>query len=205
MPADRDPDAEAWIFLAGGLLRSFADRLGGVLGRGRVRGDRPRAAPLALGRLTLDLTGRLRTARAGARTRAIPTAIATQSCRVRQAARAAAAAATSRISHSPRPPSSDGRDERGEDGDRDEVEEPHPEGRQVGAEREPRVARAERDRDHPRDRQPEASCDLPRRVVEVDRRGRRACRGSARRRARLPPTPGDQDRQAARERSRASP
>jgi len=32
MPADRDPAAEAWIFLAGGLLRSFADRLGGVLG-----------------------------------------------------------------------------------------------------------------------------------------------------------------------------
>ena len=32
MPPDRDPDAEAWIFLAGGLLRSFADRLGGVLG-----------------------------------------------------------------------------------------------------------------------------------------------------------------------------
>ena len=32
MPVDRDPDAEAWIFLAGGLLRSFADRLGGVLG-----------------------------------------------------------------------------------------------------------------------------------------------------------------------------
>lgn len=32
MPADRDPDAEAWVFLAGGLLRSFADRLGGVLG-----------------------------------------------------------------------------------------------------------------------------------------------------------------------------
>lgn len=29
--ADRDPDAEAWIFLAGGLLVSFADRLGGVL------------------------------------------------------------------------------------------------------------------------------------------------------------------------------
>ncbi len=29
---DRDPDAEAWIFLAGGLLRSFADRLGGLLG-----------------------------------------------------------------------------------------------------------------------------------------------------------------------------
>lgn len=32
MPADRDPEAEAWIFLAGGLLRSFADRLGGVVG-----------------------------------------------------------------------------------------------------------------------------------------------------------------------------
>ena len=32
MPVDRDPEAEAWIFLAGGLLRSFADRLGGILG-----------------------------------------------------------------------------------------------------------------------------------------------------------------------------
>jgi AcrR family transcriptional regulator len=32
IPVDRDADAEAWIFLAGGLLRSFADRLGGVLG-----------------------------------------------------------------------------------------------------------------------------------------------------------------------------
>jgi AcrR family transcriptional regulator len=31
MPGDRDADAEAWIFLAGGLLRSVADRLGGVL------------------------------------------------------------------------------------------------------------------------------------------------------------------------------
>jgi AcrR family transcriptional regulator len=31
MPADRDAGAEAWIFVAGGLLRSFADRLGGVL------------------------------------------------------------------------------------------------------------------------------------------------------------------------------
>ena len=29
--ADRDPDAEAWIFLAGILLLSFADRLGGLL------------------------------------------------------------------------------------------------------------------------------------------------------------------------------
>jgi transcriptional regulator BetI-like protein len=28
---DRDPEAEAWIFIAGGLLVSVADRLGGVL------------------------------------------------------------------------------------------------------------------------------------------------------------------------------
>ncbi len=32
IPEDRDADAEAWIFIAGGLLVSFADRLGGVLG-----------------------------------------------------------------------------------------------------------------------------------------------------------------------------
>ncbi|MGI8974513.1 MAG: TetR/AcrR family transcriptional regulator [Gaiella sp.] len=31
MPTDRDPSAEAWIFVSGGLLRSVADRLGGVL------------------------------------------------------------------------------------------------------------------------------------------------------------------------------
>jgi BetI-type transcriptional repressor, C-terminal len=31
IPADRDADAEAWVFIAGGLLVSFADRLGGVL------------------------------------------------------------------------------------------------------------------------------------------------------------------------------
>ena len=31
VPPDRDPDAEAWIFLAGGLLVSFADRLGGLI------------------------------------------------------------------------------------------------------------------------------------------------------------------------------
>ena len=31
IPADRDPDAEAWIFLGGSLLASFADRLGGLL------------------------------------------------------------------------------------------------------------------------------------------------------------------------------
>ncbi len=29
---DRDPDAEAWIFVAGGLLLTVADRLGGLLG-----------------------------------------------------------------------------------------------------------------------------------------------------------------------------
>ena len=48
VPADRDADAEAWIFLAGGLLRSFADRLGGLLGAARVRRDRARAAALAV-------------------------------------------------------------------------------------------------------------------------------------------------------------
>ena len=31
IPADRDPNAEAWIFVAGSLLASFADRLGGLL------------------------------------------------------------------------------------------------------------------------------------------------------------------------------
>ena len=31
MPTDRDPDAEAWVMIAGGLLRSVADRLGGLL------------------------------------------------------------------------------------------------------------------------------------------------------------------------------
>lgn len=31
VPSDRDANAEAWVFIAGGLLRSVADRLGGVL------------------------------------------------------------------------------------------------------------------------------------------------------------------------------
>jgi AcrR family transcriptional regulator len=32
IPSDRDPDAEAWVMIAGALLRSVADRLGGLLG-----------------------------------------------------------------------------------------------------------------------------------------------------------------------------
>ena len=32
--ADRNPDAEAWIFVGGSLLVSIADRLGGLLGPG---------------------------------------------------------------------------------------------------------------------------------------------------------------------------
>jgi len=31
IPPDRDPNAEAWVFLGGSLLASFADRLGGLL------------------------------------------------------------------------------------------------------------------------------------------------------------------------------
>jgi AcrR family transcriptional regulator len=31
IPRDRDPDAEAWVMIAGGLLRSVADRVGGLL------------------------------------------------------------------------------------------------------------------------------------------------------------------------------
>lgn len=32
VPQDRDPDAEAWVFVGAALLLSFADRLGGLLG-----------------------------------------------------------------------------------------------------------------------------------------------------------------------------
>ena len=32
VPSDRDPDAEAWVFVGAALLLSFADRLGGLLG-----------------------------------------------------------------------------------------------------------------------------------------------------------------------------
>jgi AcrR family transcriptional regulator len=32
VPADRDPEAEAWIFVGAALLLTFADRLGGLLG-----------------------------------------------------------------------------------------------------------------------------------------------------------------------------
>jgi hypothetical protein len=40
--ADRDPDAEAWIFLAAGLLATIDSRLGGLLGDDleRVRDSR---------------------------------------------------------------------------------------------------------------------------------------------------------------------
>lgn len=31
VPQDRDPDAEAWVFVGAALLLSFADRLGGLL------------------------------------------------------------------------------------------------------------------------------------------------------------------------------
>ena len=31
VPADRNADAEAWVFVAGGLLVSFADRVGGLI------------------------------------------------------------------------------------------------------------------------------------------------------------------------------
>jgi AcrR family transcriptional regulator len=42
--ADRDPDAEAWIFIAGGLLRTIDRRLGGLLGDDieRVKRERMR-------------------------------------------------------------------------------------------------------------------------------------------------------------------
>ncbi|HUQ22626.1 MAG TPA: hypothetical protein VM049_06380 [Gaiellaceae bacterium] len=32
VPGDRDPDAEAWVFVGTALLLSFADRLGGLIG-----------------------------------------------------------------------------------------------------------------------------------------------------------------------------
>jgi hypothetical protein len=42
--ADRDPVAEAWIFVAGGLLSTMDRRLGGLLGDDlqRVRSERRR-------------------------------------------------------------------------------------------------------------------------------------------------------------------
>ncbi len=45
VPADRDPDAETWIFVGTALLLSFADRLGGLLGPdelGRIAAERRR-------------------------------------------------------------------------------------------------------------------------------------------------------------------
>jgi AcrR family transcriptional regulator len=43
--ADRDPEAEAWIMVAGLFLQTFAARVGGILGpaeRGRIRAERLR-------------------------------------------------------------------------------------------------------------------------------------------------------------------
>jgi hypothetical protein len=42
--ADRDPIAEAWLFVAGGLLTTMDNRLGGLLGDDlqRVRTERRR-------------------------------------------------------------------------------------------------------------------------------------------------------------------
>ena len=45
VPADRDPDAEAWVFVGTALLLSFADRLGGLIGPedlGRIAAERRR-------------------------------------------------------------------------------------------------------------------------------------------------------------------
>lgn len=45
VPPDRDPDAEAWIFVGAALLLSFDDRLGGLLGPedlGRIAAERRR-------------------------------------------------------------------------------------------------------------------------------------------------------------------
>ena len=60
--ADRDPVAEAWIFVAGGLLATIDGRLGGLLGDDL---ERVRAAASALDGCT-DASPRL--ARAGPRT-----------------------------------------------------------------------------------------------------------------------------------------
>ena len=49
-PADRDPEAEAWIFVAGVLLLSVGDRLGGLLGAGRLRRIAAERHPLAVRR-----------------------------------------------------------------------------------------------------------------------------------------------------------
>jgi AcrR family transcriptional regulator len=86
MPADRDADAEAWIFLAGGLLRSVADRLGGVVS------DRELAA-----------IGTRRSQNA-----AIPASSASPRLRVRHATPAVSTAAATRISPSSRAPWIDG-------------------------------------------------------------------------------------------------
>ena len=47
--AERDPDTEAWIFVAGSLLVSVADRLGGLLKAEDFEAIRDRTPPLAHG------------------------------------------------------------------------------------------------------------------------------------------------------------
>ena len=45
VPADRDPEAEAWVFVGAALLLAFDDRLGGLLGPadlGRIAAERHR-------------------------------------------------------------------------------------------------------------------------------------------------------------------
>ena len=54
VPADRDPDAEAWIFIGGGLLRSVADRLGGILTAGDLEAITHQRLRWLTGPLRLD-------------------------------------------------------------------------------------------------------------------------------------------------------
>jgi hypothetical protein len=45
VPAERDPDAEAWVFMGAAFLLTVADRLGGLLGPdelGRISAERQR-------------------------------------------------------------------------------------------------------------------------------------------------------------------
>ena len=66
IPADRDVDAEAWIFIGGGLLISVADRLGGVLRRATSTGSRAAPALAARKERQRGFEGRARGGRAPA-------------------------------------------------------------------------------------------------------------------------------------------